>query len=65
MNKNKLDDKIDYPVYLVVLSEREKYIAFAKNSIFPSQVFRWLLQCSSVKDLKYEQTCCDELSSTS
>ena len=52
MNENKLDDKIDYPVYLVVLSEREKYIAFAKNSIFPSQVFRWLLQCSSVKDLK-------------
>ena len=27
MNENKLDDKIDYSVYLLVLSEREKYIA--------------------------------------
>ena len=39
MNENKLDDRIDYPVYLLVLSERENYIALAKNSIFPSQVF--------------------------
>ena len=29
MDEYKLDDKIDYPVYLAVLSEREKYIAFA------------------------------------
>ena len=27
MNVNKLDDKIDYSVYLPVFSEREKYIA--------------------------------------
>ena len=65
MNENKLDDRIDYLVYLLVLSERENYIALAKNSIFPSQVFWWLLQCSGVKDLKYEQTCCDALLSTS
>ena len=26
MNENKLDDKIDYSVYLLVFSEREKYI---------------------------------------
>ena len=32
MNENKLDDKIDYPVYLAVLSERENYRAFAKNT---------------------------------
>ena len=45
MNENKVEDKIDYPVYLAVLSEREKYIAFAKNSIFTSQVFRCMCRC--------------------
>ena len=43
MNGNKLDDKIDYPGVPGGIGRALEIEAFAKSSIFPSQVFPWFL----------------------